>query len=169
VARQLRIEVLCDACLANDHRAEADESFQLTVGNGQPRELDLCAEHAPPIQAALDMLGLLGHPVAEVPVAAAGSTRSRRRSPKGESVSHPQPDDPASAQHVDRRCKICSHVSSTGNAMWQHARQIHELTRAQYRDAETVPGSALSGITEADVAHMKTRRPRRSAQATLVG
>lgn len=63
----------------------------------------------------------------------------RRRS------SSPPPDDPppGTASWVDPRCRICPHVGTGANAMWQHAAHKHNLGRDAYRATPVRPDSAL--------------------------
>lgn len=116
VARELRIDVWCDVCLA-DGQHEPGEPLEVSL-DGRPKVLDLCERdrktYVAPLAELLESLGR--KPETAEP-------RAKRAYTKRAPVEATE----AAAEGVTP-CPLCGHVATTGGGLSSHLRRSHEVS-----------------------------------------
>lgn len=139
MARELRIDVWCDVCLA-DGQHEAGEPYEGLTLDGKPRVLDLCERDRKTYVAPLaELLESLGRKPEEEPRAKRAYTRRAA---------------PAAAPDLEGvECLICGHRSPNGSALGAHLSQRHDLKVTEMFGGTCPVCGEVKGGTHVKVVH----------------
>src|SRR3954469_658144 len=121
MAREISVEILCDACLARDERTHGDE-LTVSLNQGGIVSIALCETHDKEILAPLREL------LVDAPFAATSQTTQRRDAGRRSAL-----------DESDRvRCPFdeCQHRKSYENlgSLGGHLRTIHRMSLIETRD-----------------------------------
>ena len=118
MAREVRIDVLCDVCLAEDVKAEGEEIEPTTIGlKAKPKVVALCKNHQEAWEAFRDLLEEYGQSYEQLaPEAPAKGSRA----PRGQG---------------SEECLICGKTYAGVSGLRGHVKDKHDMTLAEMRAA----------------------------------